>query len=355
MEETKISDSLPVVLVTGGSGFLGKAIIEELLDNNSPVKYGEIRIFDLHSPAVNHDVRIKYIPGDIREYDSVSRACEGCDVVIHSAAIVDWGTRSEEEVLAVNAGGTENVVRACRENNVKALVYTSSLDAVYSGKPLVDIDETIAYPERHETMYCRSKYLGEKTVLGANSDILKTCVLRPSDIYGESDPYHMGSLINMAKGGFYVRLGNGKARSQHVYVYNIAYAHLLAAKALLNGNEKVPGSVYFITDAPGTNFFKFFDRIVEGAGYRIWPKNLWLSRGLAYSLGSLSEGVAWLIRPLKSYYPKFSRFAVTYTCTDFTFTARKAQEEFGFRPKYSEEEAFRRTVAFYRAERERPL
>jgi sterol-4alpha-carboxylate 3-dehydrogenase (decarboxylating) len=111
--------------------------------------------------------------------------------------------------------------------------------------------------------------------------------------------------------------------------------------------------VYFITDGKGSNFFKFFDQIVAGAGYRIRPKNLWLPRGFAYFLASLSEGVAWLAQPIKKYHPKFSRFAVTYTCTDFTFTSDKAKKDFNYEPKYTTEEALERTIAFYRAERER--
>ena len=182
----------------------------------------------------------------------------------------------------------------------------------------------------------------------SNGTSLKTCSLRPSDIYGENDPYHIGSLLNMAKGGFYIRLGNGKSKSQHTYVGNIAYAHILAAKALMDGNTVVCGNAYLITDGPGTNFFHFFDRIVEGSGYKIWPKNLWLPRPLAMFIGAVSEGIAILVRPVKKYQPKMSRFAVIYTCTDFTFNSEKARKDFGFIPKYIEEEAFKRTVDFYR-------
>jgi nucleoside-diphosphate-sugar epimerase len=128
----------------------------------------------------------------------------------------------------------------------------------------------------------------------------------------------------------------------------MAYAHILAATELLKENSKVTGQVYFITDGPGTNFFKFFDQVILMAGYKIWPKNLWLPRGFAYFLASISEFLAVLIRPVKRYYPKFSRFAVTYTCTDFTFTAEKAIRDFGYRPRYSEEEAVRKTVEFYK-------
>jgi nucleoside-diphosphate-sugar epimerase len=128
----------------------------------------------------------------------------------------------------------------------------------------------------------------------------------------------------------------------------MAYAHVLAAVAMTGKNNRVNGQVYFITDGPGANFFKFFDRIVEGAGYAIWPENLWLPRKLAFAMGAMSEFIAVLARPVKRYNPKFSRFAVTYTCTDFTFLSGKATRDFGFVPKYSEKEALERTIAHYR-------
>ncbi|TRZ75824.1 MAG: NAD-dependent epimerase/dehydratase family protein [Bacteroidetes bacterium] len=336
------------ILLTGGSGFMGKAIVAELIDPASPLKPDLIRIFDLDTYQGSMDSRMELVRGDVRDYQQVSEACRNIDMVIHSAAIVDWGTKSEEEILSVNVEGTKNIIQACKEQKVKFLVFTSSLDAVFSGKPLVDIDESIPYPENHSTSYCTSKYLAEKLVLACSGDNLKACIIRPADVYGEGDPYHIGPLLDMAKGGFYIRLGNGKSRCQHVYVGNIAYAHILAAHALLANNSAIAGNVYFITDGPGSNFFSFYDRIIEEAGYRIWPKNLWLPWGFAMMLGILSETLAFLVRPVKKYTPKMSRFAVTYTCTDFTFSSEKARKDFGFVPKYSVEEAVERTVRFYR-------
>jgi nucleoside-diphosphate-sugar epimerase len=336
------------ILVTGGSGFLGKAIIDELIDPSSPVAVSHIRILDQVDYIGKYDTRIEFRKGDVRDYEFLLDAVNGMDIIIHSAAIVDWGTKSDEEIYSVNVEGTRNVIEACREAGIRYLVYTSSLDAIFGGKPLVNIDESIPYPEEHPTSYCSSKFLAEKLVRESNDAIFKTCSLRPSDIYGENDPYHIGSLLKMAKGGFYVRLGDGKAQSQHTYVRNIAYAHLLAAKALMDGNEAICGNAYLITDGPGSNFFHFFDRIVEGAGYKIWPKDLWIPRPVAMFIGDVSEGIAVLARPFKKYTPKMSRFAVTYTCTDFTFSSEKAKKDFRFVPKYSEEEAFERTVNFYR-------
>jgi nucleoside-diphosphate-sugar epimerase len=128
----------------------------------------------------------------------------------------------------------------------------------------------------------------------------------------------------------------------------MAFAHILVASALLQNNEKILGKAYLITDGPGSNFFTFFDKIVAGAGYKIFPKNLWIPRRLAYAMGSVSEGISWLVSPIKKYNPKFSRFAVTYTCTDFTFNSSRAKSDFGWKPKYTTETAIENTIRFYK-------
>jgi len=344
MEKSKIN-----ILVTGGSGFLGKAIVRELIATDALLKAEKIVIFDIKESSEKiDDDRIEYFTGDIRDPEALKTAFTGIDIVIHSAAMIDWGIYTEDDVLSINFTGTENVINACLHCKVRYLVFTSSLDAIYDGNPLINVDESHPYPNKHRTSYCRSKYLAELAVVKANSERLKTVVLRPSDIFGEADPYHIDSLVNMAKSGFYVRIGNGKAQTQHVYVGNIAHAHLLAGSALLKGSGHVEGQIYFITDSASSNFFKFFDRVVEGIGYKIKPKNFWIPRPLAYVIASLSEFSAWIIRPVKFYHPKFSRFAVTYTCTEYTFTSDKAKRDFGFVPKYSPEEAMKRTIAFYR-------
>jgi len=337
----------PHIFLTGGSGFIGSRIVDELLADDSPLKPSKITVFDVKPSNGLQNNNIQFIQGDIYDYKAIEKASKDADIVIHSAAIIDWGTKSELEVLNINVEGTKNIIKACKSNDINHLVYTSSLDAVFTGSPLIDIDETQPYPETHHTVYCESKKLGELAVLEAHSDNLTTCILRPSDVYGEADPYHIDSLIDMAKSGFYVRLGNGTSKCQHVYVGNMAYAHVLAANALWTGNKKVEKEIYFITDGKGSNFFKFFDQVVEGAGYKIFPKNAWIPKKLAYSIGSISEGIAVLMRPIKNYNPKFSRFAVTYTCTDFTYSSKKALEHFNFRPKYSTEEALQKTINFY--------
>ena len=335
------------ILVTGGSGFLGQAIIKELF-NQDLIDIAEVLNFDIKTPPHDIEQQSTFIQGDIRDLETLNEVTKGVDAVFHTAAIVDWGTHSKAEVLETNQKGTENIIRACQANKVPFLVYTSTLDVVINGKPLINIDETYPYPDKSMNMYCKSKMLAEKAVIEASKNGLKASILRPSDIFGEGDPYHIDSLINMAKTGFYVRLGNGRSRCQHVYVGNMAWAHIQILHAMIQGNTAVLGQSYFITDGPAANFFTFFDQVVTGAGYRIWPKNFWIPEKLAYMIGSLFEFGAWLAKPFISSNPKFSRFAVFYTCTDFTFNADKAIRDFGFRPKYDKRESLSRTIKHYK-------
>jgi nucleoside-diphosphate-sugar epimerase len=336
------------ILVTGGSGFLGRAIIEEFLEPDCPIRVGRLVSFDIRAWEGSKDNRVEYIKGDICTPQEIGLACEGIDLVIHAAAIVDWGTKSPKEVYYTNYTGTEHVIKACKDNHVSMLLYASSLDTVITGKPLHNIDESQPYPEKHLNMYCESKCLAEKLVMAEHSDELRTMVLRPSDVYGEGDPYHIPPLIAMARSGFYVRIGDGSAKSQHVYVRNMAWAHVMAAMAMMEGNDRVGGQAYFITDGPGVNFFTFFDEIVMKSGYRIWPRNLWLPAKFTYALGAIAEYVALLVRPIRYYTPKLSRFAVMYTTTEFSFTADRAKRDFGFYPKYTHKEAIENTIAFFK-------
>jgi nucleoside-diphosphate-sugar epimerase len=339
---------IPVVLVTGGAGFVGHALIKELTCENPVVTVDEIRIFDSRPENPFTDERITYIQGDIRNLDDFKRAAEGAAGMIHLASLVDWGTHSRDEVFSINVQGVRNAVTVCRETNIGALVYTSSLDAICTGKPIRDEDESLPYPDKFPNSYCESKALAERIVTEANGNGLSTVVLRPSGVWGEGDPFHISALLHLAEKGTYIRIGNGEALCMHVYVGNVAHAHVMALKALLTDGSRTAGNVYFLTDSPPENFFKFLDPVVEASGYPIKPKNLWIPKGIMYILGCLAEAGAWLLRPFKKINPDVSRFAVSYTCNDFTFSGDKARRDFGFEPKYGHREAFETTVQWFK-------
>jgi nucleoside-diphosphate-sugar epimerase len=336
------------VLVTGGAGFVGRAVIRELLAETNPLGPCTVRVLDTAEGSHLDGLGVEHIRADVRNSDAVLSAASGADIVMNLASIVDWGTRPRSEVFSVNVDGTRSVVDASRRAGVKALVHTSSLDAICSGKPIHNADETTPYPDRWPNAYCESKARSEQLVIEADGDGMRTVALRPCDVYGEADPYHVSSLVAMAKSGPYVRIGDGSARCMHIYAGNVAHALVVAAAAIMRGETGHCGKAYFLTDSAPSNFFAFFDEIVRIAGYRIWPRNVWLPRGLMYAAGCIAEAVAWTVRPVVRLNPRLSRFAVEYTCNEFTLNGDAARRDFGYEPKYSVEEAVARTADWFR-------
>ena len=221
------------------------------------------------------------------------------------------------------------------------------MDVVFDGrKPIVYADESLPYPKKaSKNPYCRTKRIAEEMVIEANRPDFLTCSLRPVGLYGPRDKYHIPNIINLAKSGFNVRLGDGSACFSHVYSENAAYAHILAAKHL-KPEALVAGQCYVITDhQPASNFFDFMRPFLEGLNLPL-PKRS-IPYWLAYIFGSFAE----------TFTPKsnFNRFSVIQTCVDHTFLHDKATRDFGYEPIVSKEEAYRRTLNWLQKREESTL
>ena len=125
-KHTDISDRR--VLVTGGGGFLGKAIIQRLLKEGA-----EVRSFSRKTYSDLETLGVEQVQGDIQDHKAVNNACQGVDVAFHVAAKIQlWG--DYREFYQTNVVGTENVIQACRDWKIRYLIYTSSPSIVYQGR-----------------------------------------------------------------------------------------------------------------------------------------------------------------------------------------------------------------------------
>ena len=311
---------------------LGYEIALQLLNEGK-----KVRILDL---VTANDDRFEEYIGDIRNPEDVKKACKGVDIVFQTAAAV-WNPRTPEHVYEeVNIKGNRLVIDTCKELGIGKLVFTSSMDVVVDGrKPIIEGDESLPYLAKEpRDPYSRTKIIAEKMVLQANGGKLLTCSIRPAGIYGPRDKYHLPNIIKAAQNKTNFRLGNGLAKFSHVYSGNAAYAHILAAKHLVFGSP-VAGNFYFITDHhPATNLFDFMEPFLEGLGLN--PPKKSISYPIAYFLGMLNEN----LNP----HSNFNRFSVIQTCVDHTFVHHKAAADFGYSPIVSKEEAFARTLNWFR-------
>ncbi|MBN1666144.1 MAG: NAD-dependent epimerase/dehydratase family protein [Anaerolineales bacterium] len=321
------------VLVIGGSGFLGAALLAALK------QAGVARLVSFDQVACP-DSDVEALTGDLRNPEQVLQACAGMDTVFQTAALVDWGPRSRPRLLAVNVDGNHHVIAACQRQGVARLVYTSSIDVVFDGRPIRDGDETLPYPRRHLDDYGATKAQGEQDALAANTATgLQTCALRTGGIYGPGDRHRFPSILRAARQGQLVFLGDGRARFSHVYLANVVAAHLQAARALRPGSS-VSGQAYFITDHEPQNFYTFFEPYLQELGIPIPRRRI--PEALAYALALAQESLGRLgIGPQP---PLLTRYVVRSTCRDFYFSAAKAQRDFGYQPIVSQDQAFAETL-----------
>lgn len=336
------------IVITGGAGFLGQAILRELA--RAPIE--SVRLFDLTSAETLGVPGVEAVAGDVSDYAALLEVCRGADAVIHAASLIDWGHTTPERLAEVNVGGTQNVLRACREAGVPALVYTSSMDVVCGVEPVVDADESVPYPGVFANEYARTKAVAEQAVLQADGDGFATCSLRPCGMFGEADPYHVENLLRVLEGGgLPFRVGDGSASFQHVYVGNVAHAHILAARHLLARDSRLSGRAYFVTDdAPAANFFDFLEPIAAGLGHSLPPRSRYIPYRVMLGLGGVMEGVAAFVRPVYRYVPTLTRSSVRFVCHDHTFNGEALRRDAGYAPIYGEQEAVERTIAWFRAQ-----
>lgn len=323
------------ILVVGGAGMLGRAVIDTLKQGGHVVKSLDLT----PSPEAGAS-----LIGDIRDVSAVTSACEGVDAVIHTVAAVNQLPGKQPLMYDINVQGTRNVIAACQSARVPRLVYTSSIDVVFDGTPIADGDETLSYPRRHLDYYSETKMLAEQAVIAANGvGGLATVSLRAPGLYGPHDRHRFPNVIpRTVRAGRFTIIGDGKTRFSHAYVGNMAHALMLAAERL-GLESSLAGQCYFITDHSPANFFAFFKPYLDALGVRRTDSHVpaWLAMLMAQAAGriyQLKGGRA----------PLLSRYAVAATTRDFWFNHRKASRDFGYRPVVSEADAFERTLAWAR-------
>ncbi len=317
-------------LVTGGGGFLGLYIVEQLKERGD-----EVRVFSRGEYPRLTELGVECVRGDIRNADVVANAVQGSDIVFHVAAVPGiWG--SWEQYHEINTLGTEHVINACRKHGVPKLVYTSSPSVIYDGNDHENADESLPYPEPEQFLahYPHSKMLAEKSVLAANDGrSLATCALRPHLIWGPRDNHLIPRLIRRAKSGRLRRIGDGTNLISMSYVENVATAHLQAADAL-DFDSPVAGEAYFINEPEPVNLWGWIDELLTRAG--LPPLKKKISAKKAYRIGQICEHVYRFLRLPGE--PPMTRFLASQLSGSHYYSIAKAQRDFGYAPRITVEQ-----------------
>lgn len=320
-----MANTVENALVTGGGGFLGKAVVKKLLEKGiSVTSVSRNRYPELTA------LQVRQIRGDISDPDSALRAVTGMDTVFHVAARAGvWGSR--EEFYRPNVQGTENLVNACMEKGVDRFVYTSSPSVVFDGTDMEGVDETVAYPEKYCGHYPETKAMAEKIVIKAAGNGLPGIVLRPHLIWGPEDTHLVPGIISRA--GRLKKIGRTDDLVDTVYVDNAANAHVLAAERL-SENPSLSGNIYFISQDEPVSKWEMADAFLKAAG--LDPIQGRVSAKRAYLAGWILEMVYTLFRIQKE--PPMTRFVAKELATSHWFDISRAKSDLGYEPKVSTRE-----------------
>jgi nucleoside-diphosphate-sugar epimerase len=323
-------------LVTGGGGFLGRYIVEQLVARGDRVAtFGRGRYPELEALGV------EVVRGDVTDLAALSKACQRVDCVFHVAALAGIGMQwlPYEQV---NIRGTENVIAACREQGVQRLVYTSSPSVVFAGEDQCGVDERTPYAfewmDANRAHYSRSKALAEQAVLAANGEQLRTCSLRPHLIWGPRDNHLIPRLIARAHAGRLSRVGDGANLVDIMYVENAAAAHLAAADSLTALDSSAAGNAYFLSQGEPVNCWQWINQILALAN--LPPVRQSLSLRAARGIGYGCELVCRLLGTAQD--PPMTRFLASQLAKSHWFDISAARRDFGYHPAITASEGMRR-------------
>jgi nucleoside-diphosphate-sugar epimerase len=319
------------LLITGGGGFLGKALAKAL------VKKGhEVRSFSRGDYPELRALGIEVRKGDISDENSLLSAAEGCDAVFHIAAKAGvWG--SYEEYYRPNVMGTKNVINTCVKNKVKRLIFTSSPSVVFDNASQDGVNESEPYPKKFLSYYPRTKAIAEKLVLKANSSEFATVSLRPHLIWGPGDNHLIPRIISRAKSGKLRIVGDGKNLVDTVYIDNVVNAHVLALEKLLPGSS-ISGKAYFITNGEPLPMAVILNKILKAA--ELPPVTKKISAGAAYAAGVLLEFLYSVTGRKKE--PLMTRFVAKELSCAHWFDISAAKRDLGYEPSVSIDEGMQR-------------
>lgn len=310
-----------MILVTGGSGFLGGAVVRRLVARGDAVRSLQRQ----DSPALR-DMGVDIVRADLAHRDAVIQAAKGCNAVIHVAAKTGvWGPY--EDYYRTNVLGTRNVLEACMAGGIRRLVYTSTPSVIHTGGDIEGVDESVPLATRFETAYQATKADAERLVLAANGPQLGTVILRPHLIWGPDDPQLTARILARGKAGRLRLVGMGLKRIDSVFIDNAVGAHLLALDRVAPG-AGCAGKAYFITQGEPIPQRELINAILKAGGLPPCEKSI--PPKAAYAVGFVME-VIWRAMNRQDE-PLMTRFVANQLATAHWYDISAAKRDLGYAP-----------------------
>ncbi len=296
-------------LVTGSAGYIGSCLVKRLAQLNHKV----IGLIHQSEPKESLSM-VTYIKGDITDLDSISEIKENVDIVFHCAAKVkDYGPK--KHFFDVNVTGTENLIKICKERNIKQFVYLSHLPYESSS---------------NKSYYSQTKHIAESLLLKEyDENGFPITIIRPGNVFGPGDAVWVSRPLESIQKNRLLLVNNGEGIFLHTYIENLLDAILLCIDEPCSIGKKI-----VVTDGDNTiTWGTYFNDLAEIIGKKPINKNL--SKRTATTIGHL---MVKFLGPL-GVRPLITPFAVDILTNTRTFDLTRTKKLINYTPKVSYTEA----------------
>jgi nucleoside-diphosphate-sugar epimerase len=315
------------IAVTGATGFLGRRIVEQAAAQGHSV----IATSRGRTGSTDFGGRASFTPCDITDANALTRIFDGCDVVVHSAALSsDWG--QDAQFWRINVDGTKAVVAAAERAGVRRLVHISSTSVYFAFEDRFDVREDASLPAPVNA-YARTKRAAEDVARSFPGEIF---VARPRGLFGPDDPHLLPRLLKVAEKRPLPLLRDGRAQVDITDVGVAADAILAMA-----GADVAAADTYNVSHGEPIAIRNLVERLFSGLVRPLRWRAMPVSVALA---GARTLELAARIDPRRRP-PLITAYALGLFAYSQTLDLAKARRKLGWRPKLGRDEALERTIA----------
>ena len=307
------------ILLTGATGFFGRAIIKELAPHYEIIAYGRNEATGKSLEASYPGLR--FVKGDLLDKETLFFAAQRADFIIHSAARSDLRGK-REEFYRDNVAGTENVIAAARKYRIRRLLFISSPSIYAKGRDSLQIREKDAPARNRLNYYIESKLLAEGRIRKAKD--VPHVILRPRGLFGVGDESIIPRILRMQQGLGIPLVGGGRQLIEITCVENAAYAVRLCLE-----KEAALYQTYHVSNGEPMPFIRLLMLFFKEM--RLRPRFLPVPGGLLFAAALLGEGIARLTKSGKE--PPISLYTYYLLRYSQTLCLDKIERELGYRPR----------------------
>lgn len=302
------------VLVTGGAGYVGSALVPKLLNAGYRVTVLDLYIYgkDVFDTIRPHP-DLREVEGDLRDSETVKTALDQCDTVIHLACISNDPSFELDPMLgkSINYDAFRPLLHACKKAGIKKFIYASS-SSVYGVKQETDVTEDLTLQPL--TDYSRYKAMCEEILEEEREPGFTTCVIRPSTVCGYAPRQRLDVIVNIltnhAVNNGRIKVFGGRQKRPNIHINDMVDLYCL--------------------------LLQLPDKLIDGKIYNAGYQNHTLMELAQIVKGVVGQDLRIDIEP-------------TDDNRSYHVSSGKIQREIGFQPRYSIEDGVRDLVSAFNA------